>query len=846
MAVEVGAVRRRSDERVQKEERRGMAQSRQKFAFARCGASVALAATLSLSMVPATALAEVGSDAQGGAVATSAADTIKTNDGFYMDKGKVYSLPVTYSSDMPGLGSVAAGMLQGYFGNNVKVSANDDGSYAVVIYFGGTNGYSAAIEDITYNGQVVKQANQEYSLTASSIKDALALNIVIGGAMAGMFEDGIDYSMAIDTSSLSTEDPSPDPQPGDDVTAAKAELQALVDEAKKLAEEGAKGEDAVEALNKAIATAEAALGNDDIPAAGVQGVKAMLQEAIDTYNASGSGSENPDEQTVSVSYFVKDSGSAFSSMLPGEVQATKAEQGYDINIPVAANTIEMVNGTFWVKDASGADAAMVEGEDGSRTYTLHVDSLEGAFEFSMGYEIGPVKNTHNMIARFFDCTAINEALASAKKIADDGTEAYKTFAAAFEAAKEVVKNPAATQVQLAEAAASLNAAIDAFNNQGQEPAENPYGMEVGKTYTASVSYEGTGAFANLNDMLKEMVAKYFGNAVQLVAKSDGTYDVIVYFGGTTGYDDAIGDLTYNGQAIKQASNRTYTINVPSLDSAIGLGLHVGGTMNMDITYAMTVDTSTIKLQEGGSEPPVAEVDKTGLQQIVDQAAAMTQGKKSDAAWASLQETLAAARAILDDANATQAQVNEAATALKDAIDRFNSSQDVLFQVGHTYEVPIAFFKHGSVTETSMAAKYLGDTALVRPQENGTFQVSFAATSEGLGYIKSLSYNGSAIAQSGNQFTLSIPAAESDVVIPIEMAITMMQQLGIGQSQTADMHLYLSQAKDLGTGQASLAASSSNLAQTGDSTTGAATLAVGVAVAGAAAAVAARRRLSQQK
>ncbi|OUO96679.1 hypothetical protein B5F41_01550 [Gordonibacter sp. An232A] len=43
-----------------------MAQSRQKFAFARCGASVALAATLSLSMVPATALAEVDSDAQGG------------------------------------------------------------------------------------------------------------------------------------------------------------------------------------------------------------------------------------------------------------------------------------------------------------------------------------------------------------------------------------------------------------------------------------------------------------------------------------------------------------------------------------------------------------------------------------------------------------------------------------------------------------------------------------------------------------------------------------------------------------------------------------------------------------
>ena len=56
-----------------------------------------------------------------------------------------------------------------------------------------------------------------------------------------------------------------------------------------------------------------------------------------------------------------------------------------------------------------------------------------------------------------------------------------------------------------------------------------------------------------------------------------------------------------------------------------------------------------------------------------------------------------------------------------------------FQVGHTYQVPIAFMKHNS-SEASMAAKYFGDTALVRPQANGTFQVSFAATSEGLNYI----------------------------------------------------------------------------------------------------------------
>ena len=54
---------------------------------------------------------------------------------------------------------------------------------------------------------------------------------------------------------------------------------------------------------------------------------------------------------------------------------------------------------------------------------------------------------------------------------------------------------------------------------------------------------------------------------------------------------------------------------------------------------------------------------------------------------------------------------------------------------------------------------------------------------------------------------------------------MMEQLGIGQAQTADMHLRLSQAKDLGTGANGMAASSSSsLAKTGDSSAGLATLA----------------------
>ena len=101
-----------------------------------------------------------------------------------------------------------------------------------------------------------------------------------------------------------------------------------------------------------------------------------------------------------------------------------------------------------------------------------------------------------------------------------------------------------------------------------------------------------------------------------------------------------------------------------------------------------------------------------------------------------------------------------------------------FQVGHTYQVPVSWLKQNS-SETSMAAKYFGDTALVRPQSDGTFKVSFSATSEGANHIISLAYNGSDLAKSGNQYTVSIPKADSDTVVPISMTIKEMEQLGGG-------------------------------------------------------------------
>lgn len=186
-------------------------------------------------------------------------------------------------------------------------------------------------------------------------------------------------------------------------------------------------------------------------------------------------------------------------------------------------------------------------------------------------------------------------------------------------------------------------------------------------------------------------------------------------------------------------------------------------------------------------------------------------------------------------------------------DSNNGQQEVAvkFQRGHTYQVPIDFLKHNS-SEVSMADQYFGDTALVRVSDDGTMlNVSFAATADGMTHIISLAYQGATLSPSGTQFTVSIPYTESNVVLPISMTIKEMQELG-GPAQTADLHLYLTQAKDLGTNAGSLSASSSRtMADTGDDVSPIAAIAGGVAVVAAAAAASVagsqmRRRLTHKE
>ena len=116
-----------------------MIRSRQGFSFAKRGAAVMLAATLTAGMVPTMAFAQV--DGAGGATATVAAAA--TGDGFYLEEGQAYTVPVSWLKTTGG-----TSMMAQYFSSSATVTYAN-GAYAVEV---STVQQPEAVGDIVCNG----------------------------------------------------------------------------------------------------------------------------------------------------------------------------------------------------------------------------------------------------------------------------------------------------------------------------------------------------------------------------------------------------------------------------------------------------------------------------------------------------------------------------------------------------------------------------------------------------------------------------------------------------------------------------------------------------------------------
>lgn len=527
----------------------------------------------------------------------------------------------------------------------------------------------------------------------------------------------------------------------------------------------------------------------------------------------GEGVDIPSYEDAFTLYF-KGSKYDISRSFSDKVKVTASNGSYIIEL--TAKSLGEGN-TLGDVTYQGKKVAKTVNEDGSATYSIPVSSITDTYDITFGYTVsipnrGTMTNLHPFQlvvgnaapnVSFVDRTGLTSEIVKAEAV-EQGSKTDKAFSALQQAiadAYATVDAADATDASIAAGVKAITGAVEAFNtSKGAEaPAPTPsddqtvttadgFKLVAGKEYALPVS------FVNATTG-EQSTAANFMEATATVSYADGSYSVTVTPNAQG--KQFLTAMTYGGKSAVQNADGSFTISgVPAINKDITVSVTMpGGTVDMGVR----LDTTSLPTASGEPVTPQPPVSNNNGSNGNNDGGATT------------------------DPNGRQAKQG--------------------FQVGHTYQVPASWLKHNS-TEESMAAKYFGDTALVRPQSDGTFKVSFSATSEGANHIISLAYNGSDLAKSGNQYTVSIPKADSDTVVPISMTIKEMEQLG-GGAQIADMHLKLSQAKDLGTGQDNAVASSSKiLSQTGDNVAGVAGVAAVAAVA-AGAAVVARRRMQRR-
>lgn len=763
-----------------------------RYTVVRKGTSLVLAATLATGMVPALALAQ---DVGNG----DAPVAVQTENGFTPVEGTVYTVQVKWLK----ADSDSSSMMGAYFSTTAK-AVYQNGKYAVSLT-ANESGKEMGVKLISGGSELpyVDNSDGTRTFTVSALKlDALTFQVTAPGMPMTP-----SARAAFDTSSI---DEGVDIPPYEDAftlyfKGSKYDTsRSFSDEVKVAASNGSY---VIELTAKSLGEGNT-LG--DVTYQGKKVAKTVNEDGSATYSIPVSSITDTHDITFGYTVSIPNRGTMTNlhpfQLVVGNatpnvsfvdrtgltseiVKAEAVEQGSKTDEAFSALQQAIADAYATVDAADATDASIAAG----------VKAITGAVE---AFNTSADKADPGQDEQKVDKTLLNQKIADAKAIEQGNKtdEAFKALQEAIATAEKAAANDKIPQAGVDAVTEQLQKAIDAFSTSkdAEAPAPTPsedqavttadgFKLVAGKEYALPVSF--------INATTGEQsTAANFMEATATVSYADGSYSVTVTPNAQG--KQFLTAMTYGGKSAVQNADGSFTISgVPAINKDITVSVTMpGGTVDMGVR----LDTASLPTASGEPVTPQPPASNNG-----------SNGNNDGGATT--------------DPNGQQAEQG--------------------FQVGHTYQVPASWLKHNS-TEESMAAKYFGDTALVRPQSDGTFKVSFSATSEGASHIISLAYNGSDLAKSGNQYTVSIPKADSDTVVPISMTIKEMEQLG-GGAQIADMHLKLSQAKDLGTGQDNVVASSNKiLSQTGDNVAGVAGAAAVAAVA-AGAAVVARRRMQRR-
>ena len=142
---------------------------------------------------------------------------------------------------------------------------------------------------------------------------------------------------------------------------------------------------------------------------------------------------------------------------------------------------------------------------------------------------------------------------------------------------------------------------------------------------------------------------------------------------------------------------------------------------------LNVDWSSLK-----SDAPAA-ADTTALTKAIAEAQKVEQGNKTDEAYKTLQDAIAAAQKVVDSKPTDQNAVDAAVDTLNKAVETFKASEDakpeVSLEAGKTYSVPVAFKRADDPSADSMSGGFFQPKATVVANEGGTYTVTLTTKLE---------------------------------------------------------------------------------------------------------------------
>ena len=256
-------------------------------------------------------------------------------------------------------------------------------------------------------------------------------------------------------------------------------------------------------------------------------------------------------------------------------------------------------------------------------------------------------------------------------------ESWKSFTAALEAAKAVLDNEDATEEQVAAATTALEEAVKGLTEKEPEPVpvdkselQNLYDANSGKeqgNYTDeswksfTTALEAAKAVLDNEDATEEQVAAtitVLEEAVKgLTEKEPEPVPV----------DKSGLQKLYDANSGKEQGNYTDE-SWKSFTTALEAAKAV---LDNEVATEEQVAAATTALEEavkGLTEKEPEPVDKSELQKLYDANSGKEQGNYTDESWKVFETALESAKAVLDNANATEKMVQAAAEALKAAVD----------------------------------------------------------------------------------------------------------------------------------------------------------------------------------